>query len=538
MGAKNCPETPRQKMINMMYIVLTAMLALNVAAEVLEAFKVVDSSLMQTLKAADIQNAQVYASFAQAFAENPAKVEEWKNKADIVQEKTQDIISYISQLKEELVKTSGSRPVNSENPYTPEGYYLFTIGGDTIELRNEQDLNVPSEIMVTQKRAKELRNKIIAYREALTGMVLEDDVELKEIISKELETPDPPADLKEGGENESWETQHFEGKPIVAVLTLLSKFQIDIKNSESNLIKYLYAQIDAGSFKFNKLAAQVIPNSNVIRQGEEYVAEVFLAAEDTTKSDQLEIFINNHKVKVVDGKATYKVKANDVGEFSWGGLIKYKTPAGITKPYRFKKTYRVTAPSVTMSATKMNVFYRGIENPFDVGGGGIPKENLYVDMTNGKVTRRGNIYVIEPNDLDEQGRRTKVSVYSNIGGEKRLLGSSNWRVKPVPAPVAQVAGRSSGDIRKEELEIQQGVMAVLIDFDFDFKYTVTQFTLETTGQGGYTNRYPSDSNRFTQEQINEFKRLSPQSWIHITNIKVVGENGEHRDLDPISFKII
>jgi hypothetical protein len=101
-----------------------------------------------------------------------------------------------------------------------------------------------------------------------------------------------------------------------------------------------------------------------------------------------------------------------------------------------------------------------------------------------------------------------------------------------------VAGRSGGDIRKEELIIQQGVLAVLEDFDFDFEYTVTQFTIETTGAGGYTNRYQSESNRFTQDQLNELKRLNPQSWVHITNIKAVGENGESRNLDPIYFKII
>lgn len=523
-------------MINMMYIVLTAMLALNVAAEVLEAFQVVDSSLMQTMKAVDMQNAQVYSSFEQAFIENPTKVEEWKDKADVIREETNTLVSYISQLKEELVRASGSEPVGEDNPYSADGFYLQTESGDTLQIKNEQDLNVPSEMMITQKRAEELKNEIIQYRETLVGMLSEDDVELRETILQELETADPPVNLKEGGENKTWEIQHFESKPIVAVLTLLSKIQIDVKNSEANIIKYLYAQIDAGSFKFNKLAAQVIPNSNVILQGDEYVAEVFLAAEDTTQ--QPEIFINNRQVEVVDGKATYRVNANEVGEFSWGGLIKYKTPAGIIQNYRFEQNYQVTAPSVTMSATKMNVFYRGLQNPFDVGGGGIPKENLEVTMTNGKVTKQGDAYVIEPAELDEQGRRTKVSVYANIGGTRRLVGTSDWRVKSVPDPVAQVAGRSSGEIRKEELTVQQGVTAELIDFDFDFSYTVTEFTVETIGAGGYTNRYPSNSNRFTQEQLDEFRRLNPQSWVHITNIKAVGENGESRDLAPVSFKII
>jgi len=535
MGAKNCPETPRQKMINMMYIVLTAMLALNVAAEVLEAFRVVDSSLIQTLKAVDMKNAQVYASFEQAYVENPAKVEEWKQKADAVREETQNMISYISQLKEELVKGSGSSPVNAQNPYSADGFYLVTQSGDTLELKNEQDLNVPSEMMITQKKAEELKAKIVTYRESLISMLSEDDTELRGTVLQELDTADPPVDLKEGGEKKTWEVQHFDYKPLVAVLTLLSKIQIDVKNSEANLINYLYAQIDAGSFKFNKLAANVIPNSNVVLQGDEYVAEVFLAAEDTTQQPQ--IIINGKPAEVKDGKAIYRVSANQVGEFSWGGLIKYKTPSGIIQNYRFEQKYQVTKPSVTMSAIKMNVFYRGLKNPFDVSGGGIPKENLDVTMTNGKITKAGDEYVIEPTDLDELGKKTKVSVYANIGGQRRLIGTSDWRVKRVPDPVAQVAGKTGGGtIRKQRLMIEDGVLAVLEDFDFDYKYTVTEFEVQTTA-GGFTNVYKSTSNRFTQQQKDQFGSLSQNSWVYIGNIKAVGENGEVRDLKPISFKI-
>ncbi len=242
-------------------------------------------------------------------------------------------------------------------------------------------------------------------------------------------------------------------------------------------------------------------------------------------------------VPVKDGKATYRVQANQVGEFSWGGVIKYKTPAGIIQNYRFEQEYQVTQPSVTMSATKMNVFYRGLKNPFDVGGGGIPKENLQVSMTNGKVTKTGDTYVIEPTELDEQGRRTKVSVYANIGGERRLIGTTDWRVKKVPDPVAQVAGESGGTIRKERLLVEDGVMAVLEDFDFEFKYTVTEFTLEATGPGGYTNPWDSKSNRFTTEQKDQIRRLNPNSFVFITNIKAIGDDGEVRTLDPINFKI-
>jgi len=534
MGAKNCPETPRQKMINMMYIVLTAMLALNVAAEVLEAFRVVDSSLLQTLKTVDMKNNQIYSSFEQAFIENPTKVMEWKEKADNVKKNTKEMYSYISLLKEEIINYSGGTVVDEENPLQLSDFYFVTENGDTLVIEKEDDLNAPTELMITQEKAFELNDKIAEFRNGLVAMLDENDVELKESILKELATPDPVFVAKDNNDKKTWETEYFLDKPLVAILTLLSKIQIDVKNSESNLINYLYAQIDAGSFKFNKLGARVIANSNIVLMGEPYDAEVFLAAEDTTQQPQ--IFINNREVEVIDGKANYKVNTTEAGVFKWSGLIKYKTPGGIIKNYPFEQEYQVTQPSVTMSATKMNVFYLGIANPFDVLAGGIPKENLEVTMTNGRVTKSGDTYVIEPNELDEQQRRTKVSVYSNIGGQRRLVGTSDWRVKQVPPPVAQVAGRGSGDIRKEVLEIQDGIMAVLVDFDFDFKYTVTQFDVQTT-DGGYTNIKASKTNRFTQEQKDQMSRAQTQSIVYISNIKAIGDDGKTRDLDPISFKI-
>ncbi len=518
-----------------MYIVLTAMLALNVAAQVLEAFRVVDSSLIHTLQSVDIKNEQIYSSFEQAYAENPTKVQEWKDKADMVQQTTKELISYISTLKEELINYSGSTLASEENPVGLDDFYFVTESGDTLIVEKQDDLNAPSEMMITQGKGSELKSKIAEYRNNLVTVLDQNDVELKESILKELETPDPVQKTKEKIDKKTWEDEYFLDKPLVAILTLLSKTQIDIKNSEENVINYLYAQIDAGSFKFNKLGARVIANSNVVLQGEEYIAEVFLAAEDTTQQPQ--IFINNREVEVVDGKAIYRGSTAERGTFTWSGLIKYKTPSGAIRNYPFEQPYKVTQPSVTMSATKMNVFYLGIKNPFDVLAGGIPKEDLEVTMTNGTIEREGGAFLIEPDALDEQGLRTKVTVTSNIGGQKRVVGTSEWRVKPVPPPVAQLAGKSGGDIRKEVLQIQDGIMAVLVDFDFDFTYKVTQFNVQTT-DGGYTNIKKSNSNRFTTEQKDQLRRANPQSRIYIDNIQAIGDDGKTVNLDPISFKIL
>jgi gliding motility-associated protein GldM len=232
----------------------------------------------------------------------------------------------------------------------------------------------------------------------------------------------------------------------------------------------------------------------------------------------------------------YKVSTSEPGIFKWSGLIKYKTPDGIFKDYKFEQTYQVTKPSITMSATKMNVFYRGIDNPFDISGG-IPKEDLEIEMENGKVVKSGDAFVVRPIELDELGKRTKITVFANVNGTRKMVGTSNWRVKKVPDPVAQVGGKSGGDIRKEVLTIQDGVMAVLEDFDFDFKYKVTSFDLQTTGSGGYVVIKKSNSNRFTSEQKELLKKANPESLVYIGNIKALGDDGSTRDIKGITFTV-
>jgi gliding motility-associated protein GldM len=533
MSAKNCPETPRQKMINMMYIVLTAMLALNVSSEVLEAFKLVNSSLIHTLNAVDLKNQQIYSSFEQAYTENPAKVQEWKQKADEVKIKSKELNHYITKLKEDLVIYSGSDVVNEDHPFDPARFNIVSENGDTLVIKKEDDLNGTSEFMIKQKNASELKAKITAYKNDLIVLLGDEDENLKETILNALQTLDP-SEAKSGSDKKTWESVHFENTPIAAILTVLSKIQIDVKNSEANVLNYFFSQIDAGSFKFNKLGARVIANSNIVFQGEPYEAEVFLAAEDTTQ--QPEIFINGRPAEVSDGKAIYKVSTTESGVFKWSGLIKYKTPDGIFKDYGFEQTYQVTKPSITMSATNMNVFYKGIDNPFDISGG-IPKEDLEVEMTNGKAVKSGDAYIIQPTELDEQGKKTKVTVYANINGTRKLVGTTNWRVKKVPDPVAQVAGLSGGEIRKERLQVEDGVLAILEDFDFNFKYKVQQFTVETTGQGGFVNRYPTNGNRFSSEQKNAFKSVNVNSKIYIGEIKAIGDDGSVRNLAPISFTV-
>jgi gliding motility-associated protein GldM len=525
-------------MINMMYLVLTAMLALNVASEVLESFRIVDAGLTQTLNNINRKNKQIYSAFDAAYLENPTKVKDWKEKADQVNEKTTQIITKIKDLKEQLALASGGIALKDAQA---EGFSLSSeeptvvnSKGDTILIKKEDDLNTPSEIMINKKKAEDLKNSIEEYREFLASF-LDADSPLRENIFKQLDTSDPKINLKEGGEKKSWESLNFESKPLIAVITMLSKMQIDIQNAETNVISSLFSQIDAASFKFNKLGARILAKSTYVLEGDQFEAEIFLAAEDTTQ--QPEIYVGNNKLTLKDGKGIYQVRTSQVGTFKWGGLIKYKTPEGNINSYPFEGEYQVGQPSVTISPTKMNVMYLGIANPIKVSVPGVASQNLEVSFNNGRIEKNGEEYLVYPAKLDGLAKNTAISVIANMNGEKRSMGSMPFRVKAVPPPLATVGGLNGGNLRKEELMAEDGIFADLKDFDFDLKFRVTQFDITLSGAGGYVKTYSSKSNKFTTEQKDQFSKLTIGSLIYIENIMAKGDDGSNQTLSPISFKI-
>ena len=535
MGVKNCPETARQKMINMMYLVLLAMLALNVASEVLDAFRVVDSSLLQTYKNIDQKNDQVYNAFDQAYKLNQEKVKPWFQKAMRVRILVDSLIHRIYSIKEEIVLRGGGFNIaGQDHKIEADQSFIITEKKDTIVMKKDDDLNVPSEIMIRLKRGRELKENINALREELLSMI-DKDAPVRATIMQDLSTSGPKPKFSEGGEKKSWESERFEEKPMIAVIALLSKIQIDIENSESNVLNYLYSQIDAGSFKFNKLGAVVMPVSSYVLEGDVYHAEVFLAAEDSTQEPV--ITVNGKALPVRGGKGIYEVRASQPGLYTWSGEIHYKTPEGDLNVYPFKQQFQVSVPSVTVSPTKMNVFYLNIPNPISVSVPGVPSENLLVRVTNGKIEKHGNDYLVYPAKEDINGKNTRVNVTATINGITKDMGSSVFRVKRVPDPIVTVADKNGGVLKKEDLLAEQGVFAKMVDFDFDLKFLITRFDVTVTGAGGYNKTWSSRSNKFTQEQKQQFSTLSPGSIIYIDNILAHGDDHTDRELSPVSFKV-
>ncbi len=514
MGTKYCPEAPRQKMISLMYLVLTAMLALNVDKTVLDAFVMVNQNFMQSIENSKAKNQRVYDEFESAAKENPKKVGELNNAVKKVKFSSDSLFQYIHSLKEMIVKKADG----------PEGNVDSIISQD--------DLNYAAELMINQKHGTELKNAIAKYRNSLISMVDTSNTELLASINKTLDTANPPA--KEA-RTPTWETERFEGYPLIAVVTLMSKIQSDVRNAESDVINHLYAKIDKASFKFNKLQAQVISTSDYVLQGNTYEAKVFLSAVDTTASPT--IVIGGSTLPMIPGEnaGLYKTTAGKEGKMTYTGMINYKNPSGVIVNYPFKHEYEVAKPSMTVSPTKMNVFYVGLANPVSVSAPGISAKDIKVSITNGTIepATPGN-YIVHP---QKAGTKSVVSVKATIDGKLKDIGSMEFRVKRVPDPIASVANKIDGAISKRELEAQQGVLAAIPDFDFDMKFTVLSFVVSTS-KGGFVVDKPTKGNRFSQEQRDLIKGLNQGSRLYIESIVVHGDDGTTRNLPAISFKII
>jgi gliding motility-associated protein GldM len=524
--------SPRQKMIGMMYLVLTAMLALNVSKEAVEAFKKVDEGLTQVIANYSLKNNVIYQEFDRAAAENPAKAGKYKSAAYSVKERADEAFDFIQGLKIEIIKTA-------EGEDTPA-----IVGNEVIieEVKKIDENNIPSEILIGANengKANDLKAVLNEYREFLISALEGKNPHAEEVLRKSINTDDGK---DPDGQPTRWENMTFQTLPLVAVITIMSELQLNVRNAETEVINYLYTQIDAASFKFNKLTAIVIPNSNYITQGSEYVAKVFISATDTTQAPKIKVGDNFLELDDT-GKGIYKVKASSTGPKKWGGIISLKAPDGAIMDYPFESSYVVGEPNVVVSPTAMNVLYMGIDNPIDVSVPNVSPDKIKIRVVNGtyKIGKiknpkgeffRGN-WLIKPAAV---GRNVKVIVSADINGKPMQFAPLDFRVKPIPAPIAVFAGKSTGSVQRATAAAQQGVFAIMPDFDFDLTYTVTGFSILFSDRGSDYEESSSGSN-LTPAQKNLIGRLTRGKYLTIKDIQALGPDGKTKDLPPVILKI-
>ncbi len=533
-------ETPRQKLIGMMYLVLMAMLALNVSVTVLDAFVVVDDGLTKTTQNFSQQNDATYREFAQRYAENPVRVRPWKDMADEVRVRSDELFNHIQDLKQQIVIRADGE---GSDAIAEDGRII----GDN--LRAKENTNPPAQVMLSEMnpRATQLKNSIQEYKGFLMSLIDERDEGVMQSVESSLNTADPPP--KEGA-TVSWESHHFYYMPTIASLTLMSGMQAGVRNAEADVITYLLNQIDAGSFMFNALEAITIPRTNYVFRGDEFEASVFLAAFDTTQAPEVllgryeaveredgsvdyRMVGNYQELPVEQGRGVYRIRPGTTGYHNYGGLIRLRAPDGsyINRP--FASEYQVAEPNLIVSPSKMNVFYSGIENPVEISIPGLTADQISATVNNGTIRRvSGSNYVVVPRTTGD----AQVSVTARINGSARNMGARHFRVRAVPDPVATVAGRKTGVIGRNVLLAQTGVLAEMENFDFDLTFTVTSFTVSTT-QRGFVVDARSESNRITDAQREIIRQAGRNDRIYFEDIIAVSPTGDQRRLPTVSFRI-
>ncbi len=520
-------ESPRQKMIGMMYLVLTAMLALNVSKEVLDAFTLVDDGLSTTTQNFAAENEGLYARMYTENELNPTKVGDWKNRADQVKASSDELYEFMNQCKIEIVQVKDEEAIH-------DGVVHLA------DVKLKDDNNIPAAIMLVNKRGEELKAKIIEHREFMLGMV--DDHETYkttiEAIEGILSTEVPEMGLHSGskkGVTPTWESTYFEHLPLASVITILSKMQGDVRNVESEMLSYLLDQIDAGDFNMNVVEAVVIPTSNYVFKGQEYRAQVFLAAYDSTKMPEVKLE-GGQLLPVEGGKGIYSTSYNTTGIRKWGGTIEIENNGALITKH-FSAEFEVAEANATISATGMNVFYRGIPNPVAISAGGVAERDVIARISSGNITPvRPGEYIVKPG---VQKDIATISVYANIDGSQKLMSRSDFRVYDLPKPDAIVQGirGSEGALTVGKLSQLKVVEAKAEDFVFEVDYQVLSFEVAFQGQGGIWSTMPSSSGRFTTDQKDLFRQLRSGQRIMIEKIKATGPDGVIRNLNSVTITV-
>ena len=498
-------------MINLMYVVLMAMLALNVSNEVLNGFSIVEESLNRTTENSTKQNLAIYDDFDQQMKANPQKVKEWFDKAQQVKQMSDSLYNFASELKLAIAREADGKD------------------GDPTNLEGKEDLEAANQVMLAPGRGRggELKNAIDSYREKILRMI--PDTAQQKIISSNLTTQVPARVL---GKN--WQEYMFEAMPAAAAVTLLSKLQSDVRYAEGEVLHTLVQNIDVKDIRVNALEAFVIPNSQTIVRGDRFSAHIVMAAVDTTQIP--DIYIGGQKMNLVNN--LYETICGRTGDFSLKGYIETINGNGDKIRRDFEQKYTVVDPSATVSADLMNMLYAGYNNPISVSVPGVPLNKIQATMTGGTLTSTGpGKYIAKPTAV---GKDAVITVTSTNTGKPQQMGQFTFRVRKLPDPSPYIPFKDAqgngdrfkgGNMTKQQLMTADGIGAAIDDGILDIGFKVLSF--ETVFYDSRGNAVPlaGEGSQFSSRQKETFRKLTRGRRFYISRVVAIGPDGIQRQLN-------
>ncbi len=551
-------ETPRQKMIAMMYLVLTALLALNVSKDILDAFLVVNESIESTNVGIEKKVDFIYNKFDTQYQLNPDKVGPKWQEAQQVKTESDKLLKYLDDLKFYLVQKSEQGVVQNNSPEDSikirQLYYKDTIIGG----RKQQFLML--DLVPTKDKYDNTTHYMIGNNG--NGEAYKLSKKLKEFRKFMLQKMNEPEDSKKigliilpgkayrdaTGTKEDWEYHNFNHTILAADITLVNKIINEVRSAEFDVANYLFASITATDYKFDNVEAKIIPKSTYVLKNRKYEADVLVAAYDSkTKPDvyyvtgvdkwKPEYKKRAKKVSGAEGTVKLEFPATTEGVKKYAGVIELLDPKTNQKvQYPFSGKYIVAPPSLTVSPLKMNVFYIGVKNPVSISVPGLSMNDVTPSISKGKLYKdpknKGQWIVEVPKGI----KKVTVSATAKIEGKNYALGSVDFRVKRVPDPTATIAGMTGGSINKNQLLAAGAIIPEMRGFEFDLYFQITSYSFTTLINGDFFT-IKAKGNTFSKDIVKRIRSGKRKQKFFFENIQAKGPDGSKRSLNPVNLEL-
>jgi gliding motility-associated protein GldM len=528
------PKEPRQKMINMMYLVLTALLALNVSAEILNAFKTVNNSISTSNAVVTGKNSLTYAAFQSALNDNQTKANAqiWAPKAAQIQVLSTAMYNTIDGMKAHLIQES--------QPEIKDGKPVF----------NDANLDAATRVFDKNGEGKILFDSLTIYKQQMLAVLNPNDPAFANnpIMQKEIAKAradfarELPLDLSvpksqtgavpSADTVKDWVTNYFHMTPTIAAITILSKFQNDVKNSESQMIDYCYKQIGSVKVVFDKFEAFAGTNANYLMPGDKLDITAGIGAFSAAAKPTITVGGNTLPLNA-DGVADYTTTVSGTGEHTVDVKIAYFKPDGSPAVATKTVKYTVGMPSgASIFLEKMNVVYIGVPNPMTISGGTVGAEKVHVSFESpgASITKTSGDHY--------EARATTPGISKIVVTANGKNFEFPIRVKNLPLPAGFIGAKKGGAISSAEFKAIGGLIARLEDSDFEAPFKVISYKIGAIGGGiSSYNEAGNEGNRWSGNAASIVSRATPGTQIFFDQIRVVGPDGKQREINPMVFSL-
>jgi len=546
--------SPRQKMINMMYLVLTALLALNVSKEIIKAFNLIENSLDNSTKSIVQKNTAVLGGLVKTAAENKAAAAA-VSYCNQVQGISKTLIVRLNGIKNELLLLSGDQK-NPKMGRKQEPEALLVKGG-VPELAQGDNMEIHGNYFMVENEGKNgtdlqdainkaRKDMLAVLQKASNDAVLSASPETKKMLLDRMKSIEMKTSLyAEDGVNssgtvQSWVSMYLEHSPLAGVFAMLSKVENDARSMEAEAMQALAESVNAADYKFDKLIPVVSPATSAVLTNQTYEANILLAAYNSKA--QMIVTVNGRPIEVVDGVGKYKVTSASPGTQKFKVGIQVPKPnGGGSDNYETEAEYSVFAPQAAISADELNVVYVGLPNPISVSVGGVDPKNVSVTVTGGGVSLRpsksGLYNAIIPTRI---GNECMINVTAKLpDGRTVSMGSKKFKVRNVPRPVFKAGSVGfSGPISLAAMKVQANAVAALDNFVYDgVKYDVLSYRFTCIGRRTNGPKIQVVNGSSLAPIAAYLKMLGPGDLIQFDQIKVIGPDKTPKFLDNVGGSV-